>query len=71
MSDHDEHLEWCKQRAREYLDQGDAINAIASMHSDLNKHPDWQKGNLLAAMTLLFAVDSSLENARRIIEGYR
>jgi len=26
----DEHLEWCKKRAREYLARGDAANAIAS-----------------------------------------
>jgi len=33
-----EHVEWCKERAREYLEQGDVTNAIASMLSDLGKH---------------------------------
>jgi hypothetical protein len=27
----DEHLEWCKERAREYLDAGELSNAVASM----------------------------------------
>ena len=30
----DEHLEWCKERAREYLDAGELSNAVASMGSD-------------------------------------
>jgi len=68
---HDEHLEWCKTRARFYLERGDAINAVASMHSDLAKHPDWQRGKLLSLMTMVFATDPSLQNAQRIVEGYQ
>jgi hypothetical protein len=33
------HLAWCKQRAIEYADQGDAASAIASLASDLSKDP--------------------------------
>lgn len=40
MTDRAEHLAWCKQRALEYLDAGDVRSAIASLLSDLNKHPD-------------------------------
>ena len=36
----DEHLAWCKQRALEYADRGDTTNAVASMMSDLGKHPE-------------------------------
>ena len=36
----DEHLEWCKKRALEYLDAGDTPQAFTSMMSDLSKHPD-------------------------------
>jgi hypothetical protein len=36
----DEHLAWCKKRALEYVDAGDLTNAVASMGSDLKKHPD-------------------------------
>lgn len=35
-----EHLQWCKDRALEYADAGDGQNAIASMVSDLGKHPE-------------------------------
>jgi len=34
-----EHLEWCKKRALEYCDCGDATYALASMISDLRGHP--------------------------------
>lgn len=35
-----EHLQWCKDRALEYCDQGDLPSALASMGSDLAKHPE-------------------------------
>lgn len=35
-----EHLEWCKKRALEYVDVGDLTQAFASMLSDLRKHPE-------------------------------
>lgn len=35
-----EHLAWAKARALEYLDRGDAANALASMISDLGKHDE-------------------------------
>lgn len=35
-----EHLAWCKQRAIEYLDNGNPSDAIRSMLSDLSKHPE-------------------------------
>jgi hypothetical protein len=37
----DEHLEFCKRRALEYLDRAnDPRNAFTSMLSDLRKHPE-------------------------------
>lgn len=35
-----EHLDWCKQRALEYVAAGDLNEAFASMASDLGKHPE-------------------------------
>ncbi len=37
-----DHLAWCKARALEYVDTGDLPQALASMYSDLGKHPDTQ-----------------------------
>jgi len=36
----DEHLEWAKKRALEYLDAGDPAQGFTSMLSDLGKHPE-------------------------------
>lgn len=35
-----EHLQWCKDRALEYVKVGDNDSALASMLSDLAKHPE-------------------------------
>ena len=40
MKTRDEHIEWCKQRAREYCEQGDMLGALHSMGRDLEKHQD-------------------------------
>ena len=34
------HLEWCKQRALAYCDQGLLQQALSSMFSDLRKNPE-------------------------------
>jgi hypothetical protein len=36
----DEHLEWAKKRALEYLDANDPAQGFTSMMSDLSKHPE-------------------------------
>lgn len=35
-----EHLQWCKERALEYVNTGQLQEAFTSMSSDLGKHPD-------------------------------
>ena len=35
-----EHLDWCKERALEYVEVGDFPQAMASMVSDLSKHEE-------------------------------
>lgn len=35
-----EHMRWCKERALQYADRGDLSDAVASMASDLGKHPE-------------------------------
>ncbi|HRH68875.1 MAG TPA: hypothetical protein PLB89_05140 [Flavobacteriales bacterium] len=34
------HLAWAKERAKEYLDRGDADKALGSFISDMGKHED-------------------------------
>ena len=39
----EEHLNWCKRRAMEYVETNDLSQAVTSMLSDLGKHPDTKK----------------------------
>lgn len=67
-----QHLEWCKKRAHEYLAKGDVANAVASMMSDLEKHPETSVAssptlNMLGIMT---ASKNDIHEARRYIDGF-
>jgi hypothetical protein len=67
-----QHLAWCKQRALEYIEQGDAQGAFASMASDLGKH-DETAGHIgihLGMMQLMGGMLSDRESMRRFIEGF-
>jgi len=65
------HLEWCKKRAHEYLARGDIPNAVTSMLSDMNKHPETALNNPTLAMLGMLAVQSGSETeARRFIDGF-
>ncbi len=35
-----EHLQWCKDRAIEYVNAGELQQAFTSMTSDVSKHPE-------------------------------
>lgn len=68
----DEHLEWAKKRAREYLATGDVQNAITSMGSDLMKHKEL--ANISAALLpigMMYIINRDLDGATRWIEGFR
>jgi hypothetical protein len=70
----DEHLEWCKRRALEYLDVGDTRQGFTSMLSDLHKHPELEKhvGCEMGVgfMMLPGWIDNPVE-VRRWIVGFR
>ena len=70
----DEHLQWCKDRAHEYADQGDGKGAVTSMLSDLNKHEE-TRGSLdslapLAIMMLAAGQLSDVHDLKRFIDGF-
>lgn len=65
----DEHLEWCKARAREYLDHNDPRQAVTSMLSDLGKHEETREMVEKLGMVGLMS-SSSIQDARRFIEGF-
>jgi len=67
-----EHLQWCKDRALEYADQGDLGSAMASMGSDLSKHPDTANhgGMELFGMLALAGQLRTAGEIRKFIEGF-
>lgn len=68
----EEHLDWCKQRALEYVERGDLTSAYGSMVSDLGKHPDTKDhGAVQLGMMLLVAGHlKTAPDMRRFIEGF-
>jgi hypothetical protein len=68
-----EHLKWAKDRALEYADQGDVAQAMASLGSDLNKHPETKDHSGMELMMLL-AMSGRLDapgELRKFIEGFQ
>ena len=67
-----EHLEWCKNRALQYVDAGDTQNAFASMVSDLRKHADTRDhaGAELGMMQLMAGFLNSPREVREWVEGF-
>lgn len=63
------HLDWCKKRALEYWDRGDLANAVTSMASDLEKHPDCKVVLMDYAMFCLIKHDAA--GVHRWITGFR
>ena len=67
-----EHLQWCKDRAHEYINQGDYKNAITSMISDLSKHPETRDhAGIQLGIELLAAGFTSRHEAVNYIDGFR
>lgn len=71
MTTREEHLEFCKQRARAYLDRGDVSQGITSMLSDLSKHDETELiGANMAGIGILYSVNHDLAGAKRFVEGF-
>ena len=67
-----EHLQWCKDRALEYVNNGDLANAYASMVSDLSNHKGTQEHSAISlGMSLRMAGHlDTVEKMRKFIEGF-
>jgi hypothetical protein len=69
-----EHLQWCKDRAMEYVKEGDLLQAVTSMMSDINKHPETgDKGGVLAMLGIMAAQQAQSgdrEGVVRYIQGF-
>lgn len=67
-----EHMQFCKARATEYVDRGDLSGAVASMLSDLGKHPDTAPlvSGPLGMIGLMEAASGSTARVQRFIDGF-
>ena len=67
-----EHLDWCKKRAIEYVEIGDLSQAYTSITSDLNKHPETEGHSaiMLGMMLMMGGHLSTKEEMRKFIEGF-
>ena len=72
MTTRSEHMDWCKKRALEYIEQGDLKRAYASMASDLGKHPETQGHPAIGlGMQLMLIGDlSTPDSMRKFIDGF-
>lgn len=68
----DEHLAWAKQRALEYCDEGEISSALASMLSDLHKHPELENhaGGTLGVMLAASGFLQTTQDMREWIVGF-
>lgn len=69
-----EALQWCKDRALAYVDQGDLHNAFASFASDVRKHPDTEPlTNVIAHLGMPMLLAGHLDTPQKMrewIEGF-
>jgi hypothetical protein len=72
----EEHLQWAKDRAIEYVDRGDIVGAFASFTSNCKKHDETRDicdgvGALYLAMEGVRCVSQDdREGMRRLINGF-
>lgn len=66
-----EHLQWCKDRALEYVDAGKVSEAFASLTADLCNNPETQDHAAieLGTMMLMGGKLSTAEEMREFILG--
>lgn len=68
----EEHLQWCKDRAYQYLDRNDPESALGSFLSDMGKHPDTRNHPALPLLAMKISAGraGTRAEARHFIEGF-
>ena len=69
----EDHLQWCKDRAIEILDEkGDAGEAYASFASDMTKHPETANHSAisLGLMLMMGGHNDSVHKMKEFINGF-
>lgn len=65
MTERKDHLQWCKDRANEYLEKGDTSGAFASMQSDMAKHEE-TANHMALEMGAILMVTGSLSTVSQM-----
>jgi len=67
-----EHLQWCKDRAIEYIQGGDISQGITSMMSDMRKHQETTSESCmtLCMMMLKSGQLTTQQEAEKFINGF-
>lgn len=67
-----EHLQWCKDRVLQYVDNDDPAQALTSMLSDLRKHRELANHAAieLTGMLMIGGHLNDVDKVRRHIEGF-
>lgn len=71
MRTREEHLEFCKTRALEYVERGQLANAVASMGSDLKNHPETRAAPELIFLGIMKASEGDRQGVINWIKGFR
>lgn len=68
----EQHLNWCKERALQVLENGDTAGAFASFASDMAKHTETKDhiGLKMGLMLLATGNLSTYNDMKNHIEGY-
>jgi len=67
-----EHLQWCKDRAMEYVNDNNITDGIASFMSDMGKHPETE-GHSALPLGMMLMMNGSLNTkteAEKFIQGF-
>ena len=72
MMNRTEHLQWCKDRAIEYIETGDLNGSFASFSSDMTKHPETANHPALGLGNTLFFSGNlgTSSEMKKWIEGF-
>ncbi len=70
--DRNDHIEWCKKRALEYIDNGNFSEAYTSIASDLKKNEETKDHPaILTGMQLMMIGElNTPQSMRKFIEGF-
>lgn len=64
-----DYLQWCKDRAMEYVRRGELLEGVTSMMSDMEKRDDTKLGPALSGLGIQAALQATQGN-RDMVERY-